>query len=67
MSVPSNRQQHYRNLSDRYTNCTNVDGNLELTWVDDPEMNLDFLQNIREVSGYVLISHVNVKKIILPR
>ena len=33
MSVPANREHHYRNLRDRYTNCTYVDGNLELTWL----------------------------------
>ncbi|XP_031623661.1 epidermal growth factor receptor [Contarinia nasturtii] len=67
MSVPSNRQHHYRNLRDRFTNCTHVDGNLELTWLDDSKIDLDFLQHIREVTGYVLISHVDVKNIILPR
>ena len=35
MSVPSNREHHYRNLRDRYTNCTFVDGNLELTWLQE--------------------------------
>lgn len=67
MSVPSNRQHHYRNLRDRFTNCTHVDGNLELTWLEDPKIDLDFLRHIREVTGYVLISHVHVKNIILPR
>lgn len=67
MSVPSNRNHHYRNLRDRFTNCTHVDGNLELTWLEDSKMDLDFLQHIREVTGYVLISHVHVKNIILPR
>ena len=33
MSVPNNREHHYRNLRDRYSNCTYVDGNLELTWL----------------------------------
>lgn len=67
MSVPSNRNHHYRNLRDRFTNCTYVDGNLELTWLEDPNLELDFLKDIREVTGYVLISHVHVKNIILPR
>ncbi|XP_077512945.1 epidermal growth factor receptor-like [Amblyomma americanum] len=35
MSVPSNREHHYQNLRDRYTNCTYVDGNLELTWLQE--------------------------------
>lgn len=66
MSVPSNREHHFRNLRDRYTNCTYVDGNLELTWLQDTNLDLSFLQHIREVTGYVLISHVDVN-IVLPR
>lgn len=66
MSVPSNRDHHYRNLKDRYSNCTYVDGNLELTWLQGNNCDLSFLQNIREVTGYVLISHVDVKRLILP-
>ena len=67
MSVPSNRDHHYRNLRDRYTNCTYVDGNLELTWLQEEHLDLSFLQHIREVTGYVLISHVDVRKVSLPR
>lgn len=66
MSVPSNREHHYQNLRDRYTNCTYVDGNLELTWLQNSSYDLDFLRDIREVTGYVLISHVDVQKIVLP-
>ncbi|XP_050360922.1 epidermal growth factor receptor isoform X1 [Nymphalis io] len=67
MSVPSNRDTHYRNLRDRFTNCTYVDGNLELTWLQNETMDLSFLQHIREVTGYVLISYVRVAQIILPQ
>ncbi|XP_014221045.1 epidermal growth factor receptor isoform X3 [Trichogramma pretiosum] len=67
LSVPSNKQHHYRNLRDRYTNCTYVDGNLEITWLQSPEYDLSFLQHIREVTGYVLISHVDVPRVVLPR
>jgi len=66
MSVPSNREHHYQNLRDRYTNCTYIDGNLELTWLQDKNLDLGFLQDIREVTGYVLISHVDVKRIVIP-
>lgn len=66
MSVPSNREHHYQNLRDRYTNCTYVDGNLELTWLTNSNNDLSFLQYIREVTGYVLISHVDIKRIVLP-
>ena len=56
MSVPNNREHHYRNLRDRYTNCTYVDGNLELTWLQDESLDLGFLRHIREVSS-VLYEH----------
>lgn len=48
MSVPSNKEHHYQNLRDRYTNCTLVDGNLELTWLKDKNLDLSFLHSIRE-------------------
>lgn len=67
LSVPSNREHHYRNLRDRYNNCTYVDGNLELTWLEDPNLDLSFLANIREVTGYILISHVHIKQVVFPR
>lgn len=67
MSVPSNRDHHYRNLKERFANCTFVDGNLELTWLQDENLDLSFLQYIREVTGYVLISHVDIRRIVLPR
>lgn len=67
MSVPSNKEHHYQNLRDRYTNCTYLEGNLELTWLQDENLDLSFLEQIREVTGYVLISHVDVKRIVLPK
>ena len=66
MSVTNNREHHYRNLRDRYTNCTYVDGNLELTWLQDDNVDLSFLKHIREVTGYVFISHVDVPTLQLP-
>lgn len=33
----------------------------------DENLDLSFLEQIREVTGYVLISHVDVKRIILPK
>ena len=42
-----------RSLYDRYINCTLVLGNLELVFSDCPDFS--FLQNIREVTGHVLI------------
>ncbi|GAB6019966.1 hypothetical protein CHUAL_001495 [Chamberlinius hualienensis] len=67
MSYGANREHHYQNLKDRYTNCTYVDGNLELTWLKDENTNLSFLQHIREITGYLLISQVHVKRVVLPR
>ncbi|CAD6211930.1 GSCOCG00003904001-RA-CDS [Cotesia congregata] len=67
ISAPSNTLHHYRNLRDRYTNCTYVDGNLEITWLQNDTLDLSFLQYIREVTGYVLISHCDVRRIVLPR
>uniref|UniRef100_A0A182WA18 receptor protein-tyrosine kinase n=1 Tax=Anopheles minimus TaxID=112268 RepID=A0A182WA18_9DIPT len=66
MSVPANREYHFKNLRDRYTNCTYVDGNLEITWIQNIT-DLNFLQHIREVTGYVLLSHIDLPQVILPR
>ena len=63
---PLDLRLHYNNLKDRYTGCTYVDGNLEITWIKRTS-NLNFLQHIREVTGYVLISHVFVDQLILPQ
>ncbi|KAI1292179.1 Epidermal growth factor receptor [Halotydeus destructor] len=66
MSRPANLVHHYQNLRDRYNNCTYVDGNLEITWLQDKNVDLSFLNDIREVTGYVLISHVDVPRVVLP-
>ena len=44
------------------------DTNLNHVWFffQDEKLDLSFLQHIREVTGYVLISHVDVTRIILP-
>lgn len=44
-----------------------MDGNLEITWIQNDTYDLSFLQHIREVTGYVLISHVDTKQVRLPR
>lgn len=63
LSAPSQREHHYQNLRDRYTNCTYIDGNLEITWLQDSNYNLSFLKTIQEVTGYVLIAMVDVERI----
>lgn len=64
---PLNQSLHYQSLRDRYTNCTYVNGNLELTWLQDEDFDFSFLHHIREVAGYALIAYVNISKIVLPR
>ncbi|KAL1452630.1 hypothetical protein WDU94_006843 [Cyamophila willieti] len=64
---PPDLAEHYNDLKARYTNCTYVDGNLELTWLKNESLDLSFLQNIRNVSGYVAIYEVNVTKLVLPK
>ncbi|KAL3854543.1 hypothetical protein ACJMK2_013807, partial [Sinanodonta woodiana] len=49
--------EHYRTYKQRYTNCTYVEGNLELTFLEG-DYDLQFLQSIEEVTGYVLIVSV---------
>ena len=65
--MPSNRVQHYRKLRDCYTNYTYVEGNVELSWLKEYEhLDLSFVEDIREVIGYVLIAQVNVQRVVLP-
>lgn len=66
LSVPADRRLHYQSMRERYTNCTYVDGNLEVTWFDEPDADLSFLQHIREVTGFVLIARVNIERLALP-
>ena len=58
VSKANNEEEEYRQyeiLQERYTNCTYVEGNLEISWLRDPTLDFSFLENIREVTGYVLI------------
>ncbi|XP_078619979.1 epidermal growth factor receptor-like isoform X3 [Branchiostoma floridae x Branchiostoma japonicum] len=52
---------HYNLLKNLYTNCTYVDGNLELVAIEGTGRDLSFVKSITEVTGYVLIalSHVS--------
>lgn len=50
----------YEQYRSRYTNCTYVDGNLELVFVQSNH-DLSFLKDVREVTGYVLIVSVMSK------
>lgn len=50
----------YTKLKKRYQNCTYVDGNLEIKFLEqgNETFDLSFLSKIEEVSGYVLITSV---------
>lgn len=53
-----------RMLRERYSDCTYVDGNLEIVGLDDEtihDADLTFLNSIREVTGYVLVASVYVR------
>lgn len=47
----------YNRYKTRYTNCSYVDGNLEITGLEG-NYDLGFLNSIEEVDGYVLIVNV---------
>lgn len=66
MTKPLSQEDRYNYLKHHYTNCTFVKGNLEITWIQNKTYHLNFLEQIREVSGYVLISHVDVDCLKLP-
>lgn len=53
--------QRYRRM---YENCVYVDGNLEITHLENGLYNLSFLSTIQEVSGYVVIAFVSVTDVI---
>lgn len=70
MSALVNKTEHYHSLAERYRNCTYVIGNLEITWLEKGQNgklhDLSFLENIREITGYLLIAYVSVEKIRMP-
>lgn len=67
LSGQYNKTDHFQNLADRYRNCTYVIGNLEITWLpNDKQMDLSFLESIREITGYLLIAYVEVDKLRMP-
>ncbi len=67
LSEPADKESRYRQLQNQYRGCTYLDGNLELTWLQNDKPDLSFLQDIREVTGYVVISNTDLSRIILPR
>ncbi|XP_071822381.1 epidermal growth factor receptor-like isoform X3 [Apostichopus japonicus] len=53
-----NTDKHYNSLKERYSNCTYVEGNLEITWLKDKNFDFSFLSNITEVTGYIFVMFV---------
>ncbi len=53
-------QQRFDRLKRMYTNCTFIDGNLEILFLDEEDTvyDLSFLKDIKEVTGYVLFMAV---------
>ncbi|XP_076821593.1 receptor tyrosine-protein kinase erbB-4-like [Clavelina lepadiformis] len=56
LSMSVDRLLHYGRLHRRYRNCRLVRGNLELTGLEASTLDLSFLQDIEEVTGYVIIA-----------
>ncbi|XP_030077832.1 receptor tyrosine-protein kinase erbB-2 [Microcaecilia unicolor] len=57
---PFNLDNHYLTLRSLYQDCQVVHGNLELTYLREQD-DLSFLQDIKEVHGYVLIAESLVR------
>lgn len=65
-SFSGTREYHYEALRRRYTGCTHVQGNLEVTNLFDSgnmTFDLSFLSTIKVVTGYVLIGLLNVETV----
>ncbi|CAH1790477.1 unnamed protein product, partial [Owenia fusiformis] len=60
MGFQGSASRRYDMYRQRYTNCTFIDGNVEIVFLDDDDVKYDlsFLKDIREVTGYVLIVSV---------
>ena len=43
-----------------------AEADLELTWLQDDGLDLSFLRDIREISGHLLVSMVDVPRVVLP-
>ncbi|OXB63657.1 hypothetical protein ASZ78_008972 [Callipepla squamata] len=59
---PSSPESHYETLRHLYQGCQVVQGNLELTYLP-PGADTAFLQDIKEVQGYVLIAENHVSAV----
>ncbi|XP_045177648.1 epidermal growth factor receptor-like [Mercenaria mercenaria] len=65
-SFTGTREYHYEALRRRYSGCTHVQGNLEVTNLSDNwnvTHDLSFLSTIKVVTGYVLLGLLNVETV----
>jgi len=46
LSVAQDRFDHYIMMAERYHNCTTVEGNLEITGLEYPDLDVSFLKVI---------------------
>ncbi|KAM4692547.1 receptor tyrosine-protein kinase erbB-2 [Rhinophrynus dorsalis] len=53
---PFSQRNHYETLYTLYRGCQVIQGNLEITYLKEDD-DVSFLQDIKEVQGYVLIAH----------
>lgn len=54
MSISENRSYSLENVVKRFTNCTKIEGNLEVSGLPLDNVDLSFLSTIEEVTGYVV-------------
>ena len=54
--------ERFRKLQQSLRNCTIIDGDLELTYLDDTNVayDLSFLDSVREIWGALIIYHLDV-------
>lgn len=64
---PANASKRNADFKLRYSNCSKVEGNLELVYLTDEKAKLDFLKTIEEVTGYVLVLSTFAKVLSLPK
>ena len=60
--VGESSAERFRKLQQSLRNCTIIDGDLELTYMDDASVayDLSFLDPVREIWGALIIYHVDV-------
>ena len=60
MSISENREGRLESVLKRFTNCTKIEGNLEVAGLPLVNVDLSSLSTIVEVTGYVLFYDTNL-------